>query len=181
MIGITGAGTSTVARELARQLHWSIIEKNKIRVRLREEGSGFSPSSTDEIAYAMLAKIMGERGNAILDSDAVEQGKRRKLERFARRFRARVVYLHLTGDRDVMLARMLRANYNPARDIFPSAVVAVREHNRRYPWHYRWSPANGGQYILKRAPVKVMATLDTTDPERWQDRLRKLVKRLRRM
>lgn len=180
-VGISGAGNSTVARALSQRLGWSVIERNRIRVKLREEGRGFTPALTDRITSALLARVMRERGNAILDSDAVEKGKRRKLERFARRFRARVVYVHITCDRDVMLARMLRANYNPMRDIFTSAVVAVREHNRRYPWHYHWSPANGGQYAMRRPPVKVLAAIDTTAPERWKRRLNVLTRRLRRL
>lgn len=180
-IGVTGSGISTIARELGRMLGWSVIEKNKIRVKLREEGPGFRPASTDEIAYAMLTKVMRERGNAILDSDAVERQKRRRLERFARRYGVRVAYLHVICDRDVMLERMLRANYNPKTDIFKRAAIALREHCRRYPWHYRWSSAEGGRYTLRRPPVKVLATLDTTDPERWHKRLRVLARRLRRM
>ncbi len=180
-IGVTGSGISTIARELGRMLGWSVIEKNKIRVKLREQGPGFNPVSTDQIAYAMLTKIMRERGNAILDSDAVEKQKRRRLERFARRCGVRVAYLHVICDRDVILERMLRANYNPKSDIFKSAAIAVREHCRRYPWHCRWSPAGGGRYILRRPPVKVLAALDTTDPERWHKRLRVLARRLRRM
>ena len=152
MIGITGAGNSTVARALAKRLGWSVIEKNRIRVKLREDGPGFKPATTDQIAYAMLAKVMRERGNAILDSDFVERPKRKRLIRFAKRFRARVAYLHLICDSDVMLGRMLRASYNPRTDMFKSAAIAVREHSRRYPWHYRWSPGQGGQYIARRPP-----------------------------
>ena len=181
MVGITGAGNSTVARLLAKKLHRAVIEKNKIRVRLREEGPGFTPASTDEIAYAMLTRVMRERGNAILDSDFVERPKRKRLERFARRLKARVVYLHLVCDRDVMIERMLWANYNPRKDIFKSAAIAMREHCRRYPWHYRWSPGRGGNYVPRRPPVKMFATLDTTDPEKWQKRLKVIVRRLRRM
>jgi predicted kinase len=181
MIGITGVGNSTIARELARHLGLSVIAKNRIRVKLREEGPGFTPASTDAIHYAMLTKVMRERGNAVLDSDFIEKGKRRRLERFSRRFGAEVVYLHLVCDRDVMLERMLRAHYNPKADIFKSVAIAVREHTRRYPWHYRWSPANGGEYIPRRPPVKVLATINTTDSGIWKQRLRPLVKRLRRM
>ncbi len=181
MIGVSGVGTSTVARALARRLDWSVIEKNRIRVKLREKGPGFKPATTDQIAYAMLSKVMRERGNAILDSDFAERGKRRRLERFARRFKALVVYLHLVCDRDVMLARMIRAGYNPKRDIFPNAAVAVREHCRRYPWHYRWSPSNGGQYVRRKPPVNVLATISTTDPKRWPEQVRRLIRRLRRM
>lgn len=181
MIGITGAGNSTVARELGRKLGWSVIEKNRIRVKLREKGSGFTPATTDRIAYAMLHRALDAGGNAILDSDFVEREKRWKLERFARALGARVVYLSLTCDGDVMIERMLRANYNPRTDIFKSAAVAIREHCRRYPWHYRWSPARGGQYMLRRPPVKVLAALDTTDPAKWKKRLRLFARRLGRM
>lgn len=181
MIGITGAGLSAIARELGRRLGWSVMEKNKIRVKLREEEGGFTPALTDQIFYSMLGHILGGKGSAILDSDFIAKRKRKRLERFARRLGARVVYLHVVCDRDVMIARMLRAKYNPKTDIFQSAAVAVRDHCRRYPWHYRWSEAGGGTYMLRRPPVKVFATLDTTDPEKWRKRLRVIVKRLRRM
>lgn len=181
MIGITGAGNSTVARELGRMLGWNVIEKNRIRVKLREEGPGFTPASTGRVHDALLHRVLDAGANAILDSDFVEREKRRKLERFSRTLGARVVYLHLTCDRGVMIERMLRANYNPKTDIFKSAVIAVREHNRRYPWHYRWSPAQGGRYAPRQPAARVLAVLDTTEPEAWRKRLKALAKRLRKM
>lgn len=181
MIGVSGAGISSIARELSRRLGWTVIAKNRIRVKLREEGPGFAPASTDGIAYAMLGRVLRQHGNVILDSDSVERSKRRRLEGFSRRFGARVVYLHVVCDRDVMLERMLRANYNPNTDIFRSAAIAAREHCRRYPWHYRWSPAQGGSYVPRRPPIKVIASINTTDPEKWKERLKVLAKRLRRM
>jgi len=181
LVGVTGAGNSTIAKTLAKLLGWSLIEKNKIRVKLREEGRGFTPRTTDQIYYAMLAKVMKEKGNAILDSDFVEKPKRKKLERFARRFKAQARYLHLACDRDVMLERMLRANYNPKTDIFKSAAIAVREHSRRLPWHYRWSEANGGSYTPRRLPIKFFAEINTADPDKWKKKLRLVAKRLRKL
>lgn len=181
MIGVSGSGLSSMAREFSKKLGWSVIEKNKIRVKLREEGPGFTPASTNQVAYAMLGRVMHERGNAIFDSDFVDKPKRKRLERFARRYGVRVVYIHVVCDRDQMIERMLRANYNPKTDIFKSPAIAVREHCRRHPWHYRWSPGQGGQYILRRPPTKVMTTLNTTDPEKWKKRLKVIAKRLRRM
>ena len=181
MIGVTGAGLSTVAKGLARRIGWSVIEKNRIRVKLREGGPGFTPASTDQIAYLMLNHVLRSRGNAILDSDCVEKSKRKRLERLARRHSGRVVYLHIICDRDVMIERMIRANYNPKNDIFKSPAIAVQEHCRRYPWHYRWSAALGGQYIPRRPPTKVLATLDTTGSDKWMKRLKVIAKRLRRM
>ena len=179
LVGVTGAGASTVAKTLAKLLGWSLIEKNKIRVKLREEGHGFTPSTTDQIHYAMLSKVMKEHGNAILDSDSVEKAKRRKLERFAKRFKAVVKYLHLVCDRDVMLERMIRANYNPKTDIFKSAAIAAREHCRRYPWHYRWGEAEGGKYVPRRLPIKFFAEINTSDSDKWKKKIKRLSKRLR--
>lgn len=181
MVGVTGAGNSTLARALNKILGWPVLEKNKIRVKLREEGHGFTTATTDEIHHAILTKILKEKGNVILDSDFVEKAKRRKLERFAKRFKARVTYLHLVCDRDIMLGRMIKANYNPKKDIFKSAAVALREHCRRYPWHYRWSETEGGKYILRRLPIKFFAEISTTDPDKWKKKLRLVAKRLRRM
>jgi predicted kinase len=181
MVGVTGVGNSAIARALKKMIGWDIIEKNKIRVKLREEGKGFNPQNTDRIHYAMLAKILKNGGNAILDSDFAEKTKRRKLEKFVRRFHGRVLYLHLTCERDVMIGRILKSRYNPKIDIFKSAAIAVREHCRRYPWHYRWSEANGGQYLLKKLPVKFFAEIDTTNPKTWKKKLRQVAKRLKKM
>ncbi len=181
LVGITGAGNSTIARELSRMLGWTVIEKNKIRVKLREEGPGFTVANTNALHDALIKEILGGGGNVLLDSDAVEKTKRRLLERKAKKAGARVIYLHLICERDVMLERMLHANYHPRNDIFKNAAVAVREHCRRYPWHYRWSPANGGQYLLKKLPIKFFAEIDTTDPKTWRKKLRDIAKRLKKL
>lgn len=181
MIGVSGAGLSSIAHELSRRLHWPVIEKNKIRVRLREEGPGFTASTTDRVHDAMLDYILAERGNVILDSDFAERVKRKNLERLARHHSAKVVYLQVMCALETMIQRILRVKYNPKTHIFKNVAVAVREHTRRLPWHYRWSEAKGGQYFLRRPPVKVLAAIDTTDPDVWKKRLRILAKRLRRM
>ena len=180
-VGVSGAGASTIAKTLAKKLGWAVLEKNKIRVKLRQEGHGFTRETTNQIYYAVLSKIMKGWGNAILDSDFVEKATRRKLERFAKRFKARIAYLHIVCERDTMLAWMMRANYNPKTDIFKSAVVALREHSRRLPWHYRWSEANGGTYLPRRLPIKFFAEINTADPDKWKKKLHLVAKRLRKL
>jgi len=179
-IGVSGAGASTLAKAFSKILGWSVVEKNKIRVKLREEGKGFTPQKTDQIHYAMLAKVLKSGGNAICDSDFVEKPKRKKLERFAKKFGARVLYLRLFCDRDVMFSRMLKSKYDPKKDIFKSAAVAVREHSRRLLWHYRWSEANGGSFKPKKLPIKFFAEINTADSKAWQKKVRLLAKRLKR-
>lgn len=181
MVGVTGSGNSTLARALKTLIGWDAIEKNKIRVALREKGRGFIPQTTDQIHYAMLGKILKNGGNAILDSDFVERPKRKRLERFVKRYHASVLYLRVTCDRDVMIERMLKARYNPKTDIFKSATIAVREHSRRLPWHYRWSGANGGSFLPRRLPIKFFAEMNTTNPGAWKKKMKLVAKRLTKM
>ena len=179
LVGVTGSGNSTISRAIKKVLDWNIIEKNKIRVALREKGRGFNPQNTDEIQYAMLGKILKAGGNAILDSDFVEKAKRAKLEKFARKFRAVVLYLHLTCDFDPMIERILKGRYNPKTDIFKNVVIAVREHCRRLGWHYRWSESNGGQYATKKLPIKFFAEIDTTDLEKWKAKIKIIAQKIK--
>lgn len=180
LVGVTGAGLSTIAKTIRKKLGWPIIEKNKIRVALREKGRGFTPETVNKIVAGMVAKILKGGGNVILDSDSVDKTNRKRLEQFARRFRAKVVYLRLVCDRDVMLSRILRARYNPKTDIFKSAVIALREHTRRLPWHYRWTEQNGGQFILKKLPIKFLTEINTTKPREWQKKLRVVIEKLKK-
>lgn len=179
-IGVTGVGNSTIARMLKRLTGWCVIEKNKIRVALREKWHGFNPGNTDEIHYAILAKILENGGNAILDSDFVEKQKRKKLGHFAKKYNARVFYIRLICNRDVMIERILKSRYNPKTDIFKNSVVAVREHLRRYPWHYRWSKADGGSYTLKKFGVKFLAEIDTTKSAVWKKKLKIATEKLKK-
>jgi len=181
MVGVTGSGNSTISRALKSRLGWDIIEKNKIRVALREKGRGFNPQNTDQIHYAMLAKILKAGGNAILDSDFVQKQKRQKLEKFVKGFNGCVVYVHLTCERDVMIERILKSRHNSKTDIFKTTAIAVREHCRRYPWHFRWSEANGGQYLPKKLPIKFLAEIDTTNSRIWNKKIKQTAEKLKRM
>lgn len=181
MVGVRGAGNSTLARALRKLLGWQVIEKNKIRVALREKGPGFTSENVDEIHYAMLGKILKAGGNVILDSDFVEMLKRKKLEKIAGKFNAKVFYLHLFCDLDVLIDRILRGRYDPKTSIFKSSTIAVREFTRRLPWHYRWQEGGGGRYVLKRPGVKFLAEIDTTKPAKWKKKIRLVAQQLSKM
>lgn len=180
-VGVTGVGNSTVARALKKRLGWFVIEKNKIRVILREKGRGFTPELTDKIYYGTLGSVLKKGGNAILDSDFVERPKRKKLEKFARRFRARVVYVHFTCARDVMLERVMHGRYSRKTDIFENSVIAVREHMWRLLWHYRWSEARGGNFSSRGLGIQFIAEIDTTTPRVWQKKVRIVAEKLKKM
>lgn len=181
LVGVSGVGNSTIAREFRRHLGWHVIEKNKIRVELREKGLRFTPQNTDEIAYAMLGNILENGGNALLDSDFVEKNKRRKLQKFAQRFRARVLYLRLKCDEDVVLARILHGRYIPRKDIFKNAAIALREHMRRLQWHYRWSEAHGGRYMPRHLGISFFTEIDTAKPGVWNKKVRLAAQKMKRL
>ncbi len=181
MVGVRGAGNSALARALHKLLGWQVIEKNKIRVALREKGPGFTSENTDEIHYATLGKILKAGGNVILDSDFVEKPKRKKLEKLARKFNAKVFYLHLFSDLDVLIDRMLRGRYDPKTNIFKSSTIAVREFARRLPWHYRWQEGGGGRYVLRQPGVKFLAEIDTTKPAKWKKKIKLVAQQLSKM
>lgn len=179
LVGVSGVGNSTIAGELRRHVGWHIIEKNKIRIMLREKGPGFTPRNTNEIAYAMLGKILKSGGNTILDSDFVERAKRKKLERFTRRFQGKILYLHLFCDEDITLERILHSRYDSKTNIFKNATVAVREHMRRLPRHYRWSEANGGSYSPRGLGIRFLAEVNTANPREWRKKVRLAAQKLR--
>lgn len=180
MVGVRGAGSSTLARALYKLLGWQVIEKNKIRVALREKGPGFTSENVDEIHYAVVGTILKAGGNVILDSDFVERSKRKKLEKIARQFRAKVFYLHLFCDLDVLIDRILRDRYNPKTNIFKSSTIAVREFARRLPWHYRWQEGGGGRYVLRQPGIKFLAEIDTTKPAEWKKKIKAIASHLSR-
>ena len=180
LVGVIGSGKSTIAKTLSKTLGWKIISKDAVRVKLRSEGLGFTPEKTDKIYYALINNSVLSGKNAVLDSDFVEKDKRKKLEKFARKNNVRVLYLCILCDRDVMLERMISAKYGD-KTMFKSASIAVREHYRRYPWHYRWSEARGGSYSLRKLPIKFFAEIDTTEPKKWKQKIRAVAKRLRKI
>lgn len=179
-VGLIGSGKSTLARELGRMLGWQVISNDKIRVTLREKGNGFNPQNTYEIVSAMVSKILKNGGNVILDSDFVDGQKRKKLEKFARKFRAKVVYIRAFCDRDIMIERLLKVRYNPKTNLFKNSTIAIREHLRRYPWHYRWSKAEGGKYTLRNLGVKFLAEIDTSKPSNWKQKIKFVAERMKK-
>lgn len=179
-VGTIGSGKSTIARMLKKYLGWEIIKKDDIRVVLRERGRGFSPANTHAVADAMLTKILNGGGNAILDSDFVSIPKRKKLEKFAKRFHARIVYIHVACIIDVALSRLLHARYNPKTTLFQTSTVAVREYMRRLPLHYRWSPG-GGRWIPKKLSIRLFAEIKMEEPRVWKRKIKYVAEKLKKM
>lgn len=190
VIGLVGSGKSSVAQELAKHIGATVIEGDNIRIELRRQGERYE--KTRAIAENAAIEVVKQGGNVILDSDFVDQKKRAIVRDKARKACVRLVFVRTHCDIDVMVGRALTATYHDhVSDFFggasskwtgseksKGAVVKVREMWRRTPYHYRWVNEVGGKWILKKFPFAVLAEIDTTDADSWQQKVEKCAKKL---
>ncbi len=176
LVGLVGTGKSPLAKLLAPRIGAVIIRANAIRVLLRKAGQGYE--AVRRIAHNALRHVLERGRNAIMDSDYVDPAKRRILEKLARKYGAKVIYIRTVAERDAMIEGLRRARYNPKRDLFKSNVIAIREMWRRTPLHYNWSSAGGGRFSLKKLRIPFLTTIDTGEAG-WQRKVPRLAKCIR--
>lgn len=185
MVGLVGSGKSTVANYLAPPIGAEVVDIGQVRMVLRKLGKGYD--SVREIAEKYAMSIINQGKSVVIAGDFIDKDKRLALERSAKKIKAKVIYLRVVSDRDVMIGRLISAKYT--KDSFfggagsnwrgpnSGAVVAIREMWRRTPNHYDWLPKNGGRFTLKKLPIKFIAEVDTT--ANWQAKIRQIAKKLR--
>ncbi|MBU6414973.1 dephospho-CoA kinase [Patescibacteria group bacterium] len=192
MVGLVGSGKNTIAQALAKQIGAKVIDADEIRIALRKMGKNYD--ATRHIAETIAGEIIRRGRNVVLASDFVDAKKRKLFENKAKQWEARVKYVRVVADRDVMIGRILSASYkNTADDFFGGAstawrgnskyhgaIVKMREMWRRTPHHYQWVNKNGGAWLLKKLPIKFFAVIDATDPKLWKSAVRKVSQRLKR-
>lgn len=192
MVGLVGSGKSTIAKEIAKHTGAEIIDVDEIRIALRKMGRSYDAAR--QIAETVAGEIIKLGRSVILTSDFVDAKKRRVLEKKAKQFGGRVVYIRTITDLDVMTGRVISARYkNNADDFFGGAnaawrgnskhrgaIVKIREMLRRTPHHYQWVNKNGGAWMLKKLPIKFFAVIDATDSQKWKLAIKKVVSNLKR-
>src|SRR3989338_4896238 len=120
VIGLVGSGKSSVAQELAKHIGATVIESDEIRVELRKLGEGYEMPHV--IAENIAIEVVKQEGNVILDSDFVDEKKRASIREKARKVGVRLVFVRTRCDLDVMVGRVLAANYrNRVDDFFGGA------------------------------------------------------------
>jgi predicted kinase len=188
IIGLVGSGKSPVAQELAKHIGATVVEGDAIRVELRKQDERYERARA--IAENVALEVVKRGGNAILDSDFVDEKKRASLREKARKAGIRLVFICTYCDLDVMTGRVLSATYHDRVDDFfggaksqwkgneqsRGAVVKMREMLRRLPLHYRWENKGGGQWLIKNPPCAVIADIDTTNPDSWKKEVEKCAK-----
>jgi predicted kinase len=190
IIGLVGSGKTSVAQELAKHIGATVIEGDDIRIELRKQGERYERARA--IAENVALEVVNRGGNVILDSDFIDPKKRASLREKARVAGICVGFVCTYADYDVMVGRVISADYkNQVDDFFggasskwkgseqsKGAVVKLREMWRRTPHHYRWVNKIGGEWVIKNPPRAVLADIDTTEPEEWKREIEKLAEKL---
>jgi len=178
-IGIVGSGKSVVARELAKHIGGTVVENDAIRAELRKQKEKYG--NVRIIAEHAAENVIARGGNVILDSDFADEKKRASIREKAKAIGARVAFIRILCDFDVMVGRALSASYRGRQNFFggassswkgknKGAAVKVREMHRRTPLHYRWVSKEGGKWIPRK--FSVFAEIDTTT-SRWRKDVKK--------
>ena len=179
MIGLVGSGKSFVARKVSDMTGAEIVSSDAIRV---SQGD-FTQETVRAEAVQRLKALVSSGKNAVLDSDFVDEAKRKELTEAAARMGVHVYFIRVHADLDVMIGRAIAERYEGGpTDIFSRAAtrligaaqergqaVKIREMIRRISQHYSWSDKDGGEWTLLPLPASylgdgVIADIDATDP-----------------
>lgn len=193
MVGLVGAGRSSVARELAKSLGAVIISNNDLRVTFRKKLGNFDPINIRAAGRAITEAVLAKNGIVILDSDVVSADKRDELKKLSNAKGVRVIYVRVFADMDVQVARAISEKYGVG-DLYTGAstalkgstqakatAVRLREMWRRTPLHYSWNSENGGSWILKTFNFATFADIDTTDDKKWKLQVKAIAEQLRKV
>lgn len=193
MVGLVGAGRSSVAQDLAKALGGVVISSNDIRVALRKKLGKFDQVSVRAAGRAISEAVLAEGGIVILDTDNVAADKRDELRKLSNAKNIRVIYVRVFSDMDVQMGRIVADKYD-ASDLYvgattvmkgttgaKAAAVRLREMWRRTPLHYSWNSENGGSWILKTFNFATFADIDTTDEKKWKLQVKAIAEQLRKV
>lgn len=191
IVGLIGSGKTTIAKEMASLIGATVVSGDDIRVSLREEKAGYD--NTRLIAENVAIEVINKGGNVIIDSDFIDQKKRVSLKEKAKKIGARVIFIRIYADMDIMIGRIMDAEYkNIPEDFFggasssyqgknKGAVVKERERVCRILSHYNAINIGNGRYKfeLKKLPFKVFAEIDTSSENKWKQEVKMIAGQIR--
>lgn len=170
MVGLVGAGKSTVARKLADSMGAAVIEGDAVREALRSHGRRYDNARL--IMEGMALALILQEKSAIIDADFIEPLNRARLQNMLKGV-ASPLFVRVWCNYDIMAGRILQAEY-PPQSFFGGArsqwegehkgnVIKLREMWRRTPLHYRWIRQDGGKWMLRNLRFDVAATINTAE------------------
>lgn len=185
MVGSVGSGKTTIARYIANLIKGTVIQGDEIRILLRKQKCDYE--SVREITKNALIKTIIKGGNAVLDSDYGPIKKKGMLSVLAKRFGAKIFYVQVYADRDIIIGRLINAKY-PSESFFggvgsawtgqnKGVVVAIREFWRMTPRNYESNNKEPLNWILKKFPF-VNFEIDTSDEKKWKKEAKKITEKI---
>lgn len=190
IIGLTGSGKTTIAKEMASLIGATVVSGDDIRVCLRKQKEKYDNARL--IAENVAMEIIRKGGNVIVDSDFIDRKKRVSLKEKAKKVGAKVIFIRTYADLDVMIGRIVEEKHENIPDDFfggassawqgsnKGSVVKLREMYRRLWHHYRWVNEVGGKWLLKKVQFKVFAEIDTADKDKWKQEVKVITERIER-
>ncbi len=174
MIGPTGSGKTFLSRIIAKAGGGLVVTADDIRIALRKENQSYE--KVVPITENITKYYLNHYKKVILDSDFSDWKKRALIRSFASRSGAKLIFVQVICDYDVIAGRVLADQYSETKNQFfhgasclwqgddHGKVVKLRELWRNTPNHFAWSKSNqmGGSWKPKKISCASI-TIDTTE------------------
>ncbi|HET8844655.1 MAG TPA: ATP-binding protein [Ktedonobacteraceae bacterium] len=127
MAGLPGAGKTTLAYALARELQWQVVDKDKCREVLLQENFDLDTASriAYEISFTSVKTILTQQHTSvILDTAALHRFVLDKAIKIAELAQAQLKVIFCVADRDLRNSRLRNRNGQPTRIQVDPATLA---------------------------------------------------------
>lgn len=190
MVGVVGSGKTWVSEQLSRATGAAVIRSDAIRLALRRYNQ--NEQHIQQMRDALVRYVLDNGGSVIVDGDCVQAERRQSLQRTARAYHARVLFIRVHADIQTMLARIIASTYGTRlTDVFGGerishvkgsndvygAATKIKAFWRRAPLHYRWL-GGGGKWELRKLSFRIFADIDTTDTTEAEKQIREIARKV---
>ena len=127
-MGLPGAGKSTLARVLERQLRYARVDRDALRAARfpgRRVTAAQKRAANTEVWRAVAALLRGRRSVVVDGMSFASAAQRRQARAIARRLRARCVEVFLDCPVALARERVAASSAHPAADRTPALVTRV--------------------------------------------------------
>lgn len=131
LVGLVGAGKTTVAKPLSKKLDLLRIAPDEIRMLLI--ASGYSLWRTRGMAFTLIEKYLKKKYSITVDADCATAVTQKRLKMLGRKYGARVIWLHVRPPEKFILHKLRHFPYDGR--LFRNAKHAIHVYRLRKPLH----------------------------------------------